>query len=555
MVVLALLLGMGEVALSKSKIFLICCIAFITGVAIASFLPVKFIQNDLRWFIGMTASIVLLVLFWKNKIVRIAALAGLFLFLGLWRYSVGLPENTPDKIWHYNGQTVTVIGKIVNEPDVRRNNVKYVVEAKKLSFQEGSLASVGGKILITVDLYPRYNYGDELEIACKLQKPEPFSGFSYDRYLARYDIYSVCYYPKITFLAPSPYQGEGWGEVFYKKIFSLKDKFREIINYGLSEPESSLARAIILGDKKVIPDDLRDKFSQTGVSHIAAISGMHISVLAGLVMVMLLAAGLWRRHAFYFASAFLTVYIILIGAPASAMRAGLMGFLVLWALNIGRLNKLTNSLVLAAALLLFINPKLLRDDVGFQLSFLAVLGIVFAYPLLSVILNGAERSEESRGLNNGLIKEKIFCKLRSFASLRMTKKLKPIFSILNITITAQIFTLPIIALNFSQVSIVAPIANLLIIWTLPFLIIAILIALFLSLMFPNISFLFFLPAKLLLKYIIIIVEFLAKLPFAYFNIDYLWWGWAVLYYGAVGWIVYAAKRGFVSRGLTPTNRS
>jgi competence protein ComEC len=328
----------------------------------------------------------------------------------------------------------------------------------------------------------------------------------------------VCYYPRLTpssLRSDTPLlirRGDG-GEAFYKTVFGLKDKFREIIDFGLSEPESSLTRAIILGDKKGIPDDLRDKFSKTGVSHIVAISGMHISILAGLVMVMLLGAGLWRKHAFYFATLFLIIYIILIGLPASAMRAGLMGFLVLWALNLGRLNKLTNSLVLAAVVLLLINPKLLRDDIGFQLSFLAVLGIAYAYPLL----------------NN------IFDKIK-------IPKLKGIRDILNITIAAQVFTLPIIALNFSQVSVIAPITNLLIIWTLPILMIAVLVALLLSLIFPSISFVFFLPVKLLLNYIIVIVELLADIPYAYLEIDYLWWGWAVLYYGVVVWTIYAAKK-------------
>ncbi len=494
-------------SLSKSKIFLICCLIFIFGIAVASFLPLGIIQSDLLWFAGIVGSAAVLILFWKNKIIRIAALAGLFLFLGIWRYSVGLPENTPDKIWHYNGQTVTVIGTVSNEPDVRRNNVKYTVETRRgASLQR----EYRGKVLITANLYPRYNYGDELEIFCELLRPEPFSGFSYDRYLARYDIYSTCYYPEIKLLS------DGGGNWLYRGIFKIKNKLRGIIDYGLSEPESSLARAIILGDKKGIPDDLRDKFSKTGISHIMAISGMHISILAGLFMIMLLGAGLWRKHAFYFAAVFLVIYIMLIGLPASAMRAGLMGFLVLWALNLGRFNKLANSLVLAAAILLFINPKLLRDDIGFQLSFLAVLGIFSIYSALK-----ARLPEPPNALGNfGAVVRDIFI----------------------VTVAAQALTLPIIALNFSQVSVIAPITNLLVIWILPFLMVAVLAALILSLMVPGASFLFFLPAKLLLKYIIITVEFLAKAPYAYLEIDYLWWGWVVLYYGAIGCIIWIARK-------------
>lgn len=455
------------------------------------------------------ASIVFLILFWKNKFIRISALAGLFLFLAFWRYAIGLPENLPDKIWYYNGETATIIGRIISEPDARQNNIKYIVDVKMFGRDEAMprLYNISGKILITTNLYPRYNYGDELEIICELQTPEPFNNFSYDRYLARYDIYSVCYYGNIKLIR------RGQGNLFYEKIFNLKNKLREIIDFGLSEPGASLARAIMLGDKKGIPDELREKFSQTGVSHIMAISGMHISILAALVMAMLLGIGFWRKHAFYFAAAFLIIYIILIGLPASAMRAGLMGFLVLWALNLGRLNKLANSIVLAGAILLLINPRLFRDDVGFQLSFLAVFGIAYIYPLLDSF----------------------------FDKIKITK-LKGVRDVFNITIAAQIFTLPIIALNFSQISTVAPLTNLLIIWTLPILMVAILGALFLSFIFPALSFLFFLPAKIILDYIIFIVDFLFRAPYAYVEVDYFWPGWIVLYYGVVGWRIYRVRK-------------
>ncbi|MCG2700693.1 ComEC family competence protein [Candidatus Parcubacteria bacterium] len=518
---------------TKSKIFLICCFAFIIGIAVASFFPVKIIQNDLLWFAAMAVCGVAVVLFWRRKNegapMSIGApsffvfLFGLFLFLGIWRYSLSLPADDPSKIWHYNGQTVAVMGVVSNEPDDREKSKKLEVRSKKLKILQDSQSSKGdwnfvsGKILVTTNLYPRYNYGDELELICNLQAPERFNGFDYDRYLARYDIYSVCYYPRITHNMER-ITHNNFQTLLYKKIFKLKDKFRAIINLGLGEPEASLAKAILLGDKKAMPDDLRQKFSQAGISHIAAISGMHISILAGLVMVIFLGIGMARKQAFWLSSLFLLFYILLIGLPASAMRAGLMGFLFLWAMRLGRLNKITNALVLAAAALLVLNPKLFRDDIGFQLSFLAVIGIVYFYPIL----------------NN------FFDKLNP--ACRCGTKLKAIRDVFSITIAAQITTLPIIALNFSQVSLIAPVSNLLILWTLPLLITAGIAAMALSLLFPGAGFLFFLPAGLLLKYIIIIAEQSVKLPYAYMEVNYLWWGWAIVYYGIVGWVVFKYKK-------------
>jgi len=234
-----------------------------------------------------------------------------------------------------------------------------------------------------------------------------------------------------------------------------------------------------------------------------------------LVMGFFLAVGLSRLRSFWLASLFLAVYIILIGLPASAMRAGLMGFLVLWAMNLGRLNKLTNSLILAAVVLLMINPRLLRDDIGFQLSFLAVLGIGYFYPIFDSWLAGFKK---------------------------LPKAIKAAGSLINVTISAQVFTLPIIAYSFSQVSIIAPASNLLVLWILPVLMVAILVALFLSLIFPGLAALWFFPAQLALKYVIIITDWLVKIPYAFLEIDYLWIGWAVLYYIIIAVVILYKKR-------------
>jgi competence protein ComEC len=115
---------------------------------------------------------------------------------------------------------------------------------------------------------------------------------------------------------------------------------------------------------------------------------------------------------------------------------------------------------------------------------------------------------------------------------------KVIFNIFILTISAQILTLPIIAYNFSGVSIIAPISNLLIIWILPFLLVGIMLALVLSLIIPSLSILFFVPVSLMLKYIISITEFLVNIPYAYIEVGYFAWWWMILYYLVIKLILY-----------------
>ena len=96
--------------------------------------------------------------------------------------------------------------------------------------------------------------------------------------------------------------------------------------------------------------------------------------------------GFWRGQAFYLAVAFIAVYIALIGFPASGVRAAIMGCIALLAQKLGRQNTTSRILVLAGALMLLQNPPLLYYDIGFQLSFLASLGIIHIKPMVALLL-------------------------------------------------------------------------------------------------------------------------------------------------------------------------
>ena len=506
------------------------CLSFILGIGLGSFLPAPFSGRPVWWFFGLAAAAVAAVLGWRLKIFRTAALVWLFVFFGLWRYEIGQPQFTPADSAYYNGEKAVITGVVADEPDRRDTNMKLEIASESISVGAGldlplrgdgsDSLPVKGKVLVTTHLYPPYRYGDELRLECDLAAPEAFDGFAYDRYLARYDIYSVCYYPEIA------KTGEGRGNFFYAAVFRLKDKLRLAIDRGLAEPRSSLARAILLGDKKGLPAELRTAFARSGLSHITAISGLHISIVAALVMSALLGLGLARRWAFYIASAFLCGYIILIGLPASALRAGLMGFLVLYALHCGRLNKMVNSLVFAAALLLMFNPLLLKNDIGFQLSFLAVAGIVYVYPLLKSLAAGLK-----------------------FSAAGPAGKTADIFAL---TLAAQVFTWPIIAYNFSQISVIAPLANLFALWTLPLFITAGVGALILGALAPVLAGPLFLPAGLLLSYIIAVGERTAGLPGSYVAAGSIHPGWLILYYAvAAAGIIFMNRRAGARRDLRP----
>ncbi len=479
----------------KRRAVFFSCLFFILGVGIASFLPERLIRFNFGIFVCFAVGLILTFVFYPRKFF-VYALWASFLFFGIWRFFIGIPENTPDKIWFYNGKEAVFWGAVAAEPEYSTKNQKLKIK----SFWVGNFdRKIKGNILVFTDLYSEYKYGDILEIKGELTTPEKFEDFAYDKYLARYDIYSICYSPEIRLLKESDLGREEFFSKkklflpvwFYGNIFVLKKKIRETINIGLPEPEAGLARAMVLGYKSGVPERIRDNFSYAGLSHILAISGLHIGIIIAIIFNFILFLGAERKYAFYFTVIWLIFYVILIGVPASAARAGIMGFLVLFALHSGRLNRLDYALAITAAIFCFINPKQLMADIGFQLSFLAVLGIAWFYPIFSQ-------------------------KILLFFKEEKNRAGKIIFNSFAVTLSAQIFTLPIIACNFKIISLISPLSNLLVLWALPFILISIFIGLFLSSVFFPFAVFFFLPATLLIKYVILISGLLVRIPFAYF---------------------------------------
>jgi len=357
---------------------------------------------------------------------------------------------------------------------------------------------VEGRVLVIASAYPPYNYGDVLKIICKLERPQQLDGFDYEKYLAAQGIYSTCSFPKISILKKESLPPEilnkeksltrfNW---LWGGIYKIRAKLSATIDNGLAEPEAGLLKAFILNDPTV-PDDLNLSFRQSGLSHIVAISGSHISELIGIAFFFLLFLGLNRRHAFWFCVPLILFYVTMVGAPASATRAGIMGFLVLLAMYLGRLSRLDYILVLSGAVMLLFNPMLIIADAGFQLSFLAVLGMIYLY---SIFDNFFSRFYEDR-----------------------PKIIKALCQMIALTIAAQIFTAPILIFGFHQISLVAPLANLFALWAAPFIMITALIAMGLSLIFPAAAIIFFIPAGFLEKYLILVAQISAQLPFAYWK--------------------------------------
>ena len=405
------------------------------------------------------------------------------LCFGLFRASLAEHRITPDRIDFYNEQKIEFEGVIV-ETDIRRDKAKYTVSVDYITPTEGEigqsrLQSVGGNALISLDKYPQYHYGDRVKVFGELKAPGEFDGFNYGDYLSRYDIYSVMYYPKITVIE------SGQGNLFWQGMSFLQNVFMERINQIFPEPHASFEAGLLVGARKGIPPDLMEKFNITGLTHIIAISGYNITII--IIFVMAALKGLPRRIGFVVAIASIVLFTLFVGASPAVVRASIMGILGLIALNYGRQSNIHLTVLFSACFMILWNPKILWWDVGFQLSFAAVLGLIYVAPLFD---RYSKKLPEAMGIREAIL----------------------------MTLSAQVMALPIIIFNFERLSLIAPFANLLVIFAIPPAMLFGFLAVATSFLFGGLSLILGYVTWGILSYIIKIIELMAVVPYASVNL-------------------------------------
>ncbi len=452
---------------------------FFAGVLIYSYLP---------WGLALVAFFLLLALTLvcvyylsppdkRELVVIVCVVFCLGLGLGAGRY-----------VWIDRADSLTVPtmatpwqGVIVSEPDVRENNVKYVLEDNEHT-----------RVLLTARTSPTYAYGDELLLSGKIERVTNFattdgSEFDYVAYLARDEIYYASIYPSIKVIA------NGEGAWLKARLFSLKNLFIDNVARLIPAPESSLANGLVVGAKESMGKDLLNQFRVAGLIHIVVLSGYNISIIA-LFTMRLFGLVLSKRTSIVAGVITIILFAILVGGGATVIRASIMAILGLLAVVSGRTSDIIRALIFAGLVMIFINPKLLVFDLGFQLSFLATLGLIYLEPIFKPYFTWLP--ERVGGL--------------------------PFREIASATLGAQLTVFPLILYTFGNFSLYAFPVNLLVLPLVPLTMLAVFLTGALSFLsfIPIISFLaypFAWLAYLLLTYMVRLVSFVSHLPLASLN--------------------------------------
>ena len=284
---------------------------------------------------------------------------------------------------------------------------------------------------------------------------------------------------------------------------SLQTKLNLTFASYLPNTEAGLLSGVVLGTKKSLPVKLYEQMQQTGTLHIAVASGMNIALMAQPALVFL-TLFFKRRIALIPLFILIWFYALLTGFQPPIIRASIMASLLYLAQEFGRKTENIRILLLTGYVMILINPQLIFD-LGFQLSFTSMLGLTYLEPALKSSKN-------------------IF--LRLMAS----------------TLACQIATLPIIMVNFGEYNLISPIANLLVLWTIPYILGIGLISAILSFFSRFLSGLLLWLFYPLMWYFVTVIEFTSRI-----KIFQIWtpkWGWwvSIGYYLVIGWWIISKSK-------------
>ncbi|MDD5725796.1 MAG: ComEC/Rec2 family competence protein [Patescibacteria group bacterium] len=332
-------------------------VACLLGVTVHSFFPLITIPTQIWWLMAVVLLVIGVLMFRSRLFVSCFLYLGVCL-LGLLRFDVAVPPSIQI------GETKTYAANVQNVTDSL-----YGTQAAVKIEDEGFRALLTLKTEIPI--------GSTIRFSCALkpviQKPDELDRrFAYRLHQAQ----AQCTPKELMILAPP-----AWWDV--RQTFAdLRVWTNRRIMSVLPGEEGALIAGMLYGERGMSQKS-NDLFRRAGLTHLIAVSGSNITIVASIVFAVLLGFGLWRRQAFWMTTIILASYVTFTGFSASVARAAVMGWLVLLARHVGRQPRTWHVLLVSAFTLCLIDPWMLAFDAGFALSFLATIGLMSWSPILN----------------------------------------------------------------------------------------------------------------------------------------------------------------------------
>lgn len=444
---------------------------FALGVGIQTLFDIESAVILLGLIISLGVSVI-----WRRNHATVSAPYVLLFSVLLCSVSVGLLR-TEIASWSFGiselqsqvGDEISFTGTVIREPKKSTNSTQLFVSDSV------------NTVLVSTDRHAPLRYGDVVIVSGMLAQPDTFvtelgRTFDYPGYLKAKGVeYTVSF-------AQVELKATGHGNRVLSSLLSVKQVFIKRLETVIPEPQVGLGEGLLLGVKQALGEDIETNFRRTGIIHIVVLSGYNVMLVVTFFM-LCFSAVLSPRKKVVAGVIAIGCFALLVGLSATVVRASIMASLLLLAQGFGRQYDVTRALFFAGAVMLLLNPYLLVYDIGFQLSFMATLGLLLITPHFeSTLVTGVSK-------------------------LRLT-------DFFLATLATQIAVLPLLLYHIGEVSLVAIVVNVLVLPVVPLAMLLTFITgsmAFVSLVIASaVGFL----ANLSLLYILFVAELFAKLPFA-----------------------------------------
>lgn len=393
-----------------------------------------------------------LLLVLKRRIAATVSAIAVFLFLGILSIHPYIrPSFSPAHVSRFIGlDEISLEGTLYRPPEESYGRTQLRIRAQKIIHSSQSFTAEGRLLIFLKGNHPSLHMGDRLRFRCKLHHPRGFhnpGGFSYERHLSFERIHTIGFLNEKTAWVKI---GEGSKYSLLHMIETLRNHIRNFLTNEAQPLSSGIFKALVLGERGEIPEEIKEQFTVAGIAHLLAISGDHL----GIVALLSFSLFLWilKRSEFLLLTLsvkkwaagltlpFILLYTFIAGAGISVIRATIMVTTFFLSILFSRERNLLHTLVLAAFLILLFSPPSLYD-VSFQLSFLAVLSILYLVPHLLRMRNQEEvlpAQETPWGQ-------------QVWGYLKIS---------LSVTAVAILGTAPFVALHFNRISLIGFLTNL-----------------------------------------------------------------------------------------------
>jgi len=475
-------------------------LAMISGIVVGTWFPGHGIWMIIVVFV-CAATLIFFIL--KNKTSKLFPLV-LFIALGYLSIQPWVAPTFPSNhVIHFMDTHPWKITGVIVTSDARQLNRQKCILRTEFLEDKGEPFPVKGRIRLTVSGdTPHLSAGDRIVFAAIIRSIRNFSnpgGFDYQRYMAFKKVWGSAYVSaqKLTLIQKNTAKGAG------AIISGTRHRISNLIDQIGNKEQQGVLKALIIGDRNVISPKLRTAFNRVGAGHLLAISGLHIGIIATasflffkwmLSHIPFFLLNAWtKKGAVILSMVPVLVYGLLSGMSPSTQRAVIMVIVFLTAFLFEREHDLINTLAIAAMIILIVHPPSVFS-ISFQLSFAAVLAIIYGFSRLSPLWPSDQNRTQKQKWSKAAIKLYYFFMTSFFAIIG---------------------TLPLVMRYFNQVSLVGLPANIIFIPLIGFVVVPLgILAVFLYPLTTSGALVCLKAGSAVLEYVIKIINLISGWTFA-----------------------------------------